>query len=77
MSHHYELRLRGAVPDRLVLELDGGPRLLRQPETVVVTRSMDQRRLHNLLIRIADLGLDIRELRRLPESRPATSSPGG
>ncbi|HKC27378.1 MAG TPA: hypothetical protein VKB75_05155 [Jatrophihabitans sp.] len=40
-------------------------------ETVLITSRIGQGDLRELLVRISDLGLDIRELRRLPEASRA------
>lgn len=71
ITHQFELRLRGDVPETVAVELGAAPHVLRQSESVLVTGRISQRRLHELLVRMYDLGLDINEYRRLPEYPPA------
>ena len=67
MTHRYEVRLRGSVPAAVVADLSGVPVPPCGEETLLLTRRMTQVRLQALLARFADLGLEIRELRRLAE----------
>lgn len=76
--HHYELRLLGTPPQRALAILRFGGSVAGQPEivtgraeTVLITSRIGQGDLRELLVRISDLGLDIRELRRLPEASRA------
>ena len=69
-QHHYELRLLGTPPERALAELGAGAPVTGRPETVLITSRLGQSDLRELLVRISDLGLDIRELRRLPEAAP-------
>jgi hypothetical protein len=76
--HHYELRLLGTPPKRAMAEFEAGTLLAGQgetlasrAETVLITSQIGQGDLRELLVRISDLGLDIRELRRLPEASQA------
>lgn len=73
MTHRYEVRLRGSVPMSAVADLSAVRVSAAEEETLLVTRRMDQTRLQTLLARIADLGLDIRGLRRLAE--PCSAAP--
>jgi hypothetical protein len=77
MTHEYELRLRGAVPRQVMAELSLGPRAEQRSETILVTCKLNPHGLHDLLVRISDLGLDIRELRRLPERQATTATAHG
>ena len=67
-KHHYELRLLGAPPERALAELGNGESMAGRSETVLITSQIGPGDLRDLLVRISDLGLDIRELRRLPEA---------
>ena len=76
--HHYELRLFGTPPELDLAELGSSGSTACPPEavddraeTVLITSPIGQGDLGELLVRISDLGLDIRELRRLPEASPA------
>ena len=74
MSHYYELRLLGTPPGRALAALGASPTVANQlatlaaarGETVLVTHAIRQGDLSDLLIRMSDLGIDVRELRRLP-----------
>lgn len=72
-QHHYQLRLLGTPPQQALAELGAGASVSRESETVLITGRIGQGELRELLVRISDLGLDIRELRRLPE---VVSAPG-
>jgi hypothetical protein len=76
--HHYELRLLGTPPEQALAELGAGESMAGRPETVIgraetvlITSPIGQGDLSELLVRISDLGLDIREVRRLPEASRA------
>jgi hypothetical protein len=63
--HVYEINVHGPVSAGLLAEL-GAHRPVVTPETVLITSRLDPDELHTIVGRIADLGLDMRELRRLP-----------
>jgi hypothetical protein len=65
-KHVYEISVLGRVPDKLLTELGAGIPVLAPTETVIVTGRVDQDQLHSIVSKIADLGLNLRELRRIP-----------
>jgi hypothetical protein len=68
MAHHYEIRLLGAPSEQALAHLGVGVEVADQrSESVLITSRIGQGDLRELLVRISDLGLDIREIRRLSE----------
>jgi hypothetical protein len=70
MGHVYELRIRGRLSSTLInefeeLSLAAG---VEPVETVLAGPVQDQAALHGLIRRIEALGLELVELRRLPDS---------
>lgn len=65
----YEIHLRGEVPAVLTDALTDVTRVTAPDETVLVTAAIDQEGLDELIRRIRDLGLELRELRRMPGPR--------
>lgn len=84
MSSTYEVRLRGRLSSVLLQQF--GPlhpvaddRLEPPAETLLQGPVEDQAALHGLLRRIESLGLELIELRRLPDpspTRPPAGRPG-
>jgi hypothetical protein len=67
-AHHYEIRLMGQPSEQALARLAVGVEVADQrSESVLITGRIGQGDLRDLLVRISDLGLDIREIRRLPE----------
>jgi hypothetical protein len=69
----YEIRIKGRVSEETAFALDGLAVEVRPVETVLHGVITDQAALHGLLDRVADLGLELIEVRRLPE---APADPG-
>jgi hypothetical protein len=67
--HRYELRVMGPQPDAIVLEDDAFD-VVGRAESVLITDRIGQDELRDLLVRISDLGLDLRELRRVSDASP-------
>jgi hypothetical protein len=65
-KHVYEINVHGAVSAGLLAELGARGPVVAPTETVLITSGLRPDELHTLVGRIADLGLDVRELRRLP-----------
>jgi hypothetical protein len=66
MRLHYEIRVRGRVGDELADSL-GLAAEVEPVETVLRGRVADQEALHGVLGQLQELGLELVELRRLPE----------
>jgi hypothetical protein len=64
---HYEFRVRGRVGEHLADTL-GLAAEVEPVETVLRGPVTDQEELHGLLGRLQDLGLELIEVRRLPDS---------
>ncbi len=77
MVSHYEIRFRGSAPIGVMVGLRACDQVWQQGETVLITESINQRALQTLLLQLSDLGLEIREFRRLPEIQPALSGVAG
>lgn len=75
-KHVYEISVLGRVPDELLAELGAGAPVPAPSETVILTKKVDQKELHDIVSKVADLGLELRGLRRIPPShrlfRPRT-----
>jgi hypothetical protein len=67
VSRRYEIRVRGPIgPDDLA-ELGLGDALTEPVSTVLRGDVVDQAALHGLLDRLQSLGLEVIEIRRLPD----------
>jgi hypothetical protein len=66
MSLHYEIRVRGRVGEHMADAL-GLAAEVEPVETVLRGPVTDQERLHELLGELQDYGLELVEIRRLPE----------
>ncbi|HEY4726138.1 MAG TPA: hypothetical protein VIJ13_09325 [Actinomycetota bacterium] len=64
----YEIRVRGRLSDSLVAAFEGMRASVEPVETVLHGPVEDQAALHGLLERIQSLGLELVEVRRLPDS---------
>jgi hypothetical protein len=69
----YEIRVRGRLSDSLVAAFEGMNASVEPVETVLHGPVQDQAALYGLLDRIQALGLELLEVRRLPDP-PAGSS---
>ena len=66
---NYEIRVRGRLsPSTLELFADLRTEL-RPVETVLIGELRDQSELHGVLVRLQDLGIELVEVRQLPETR--------
>ena len=72
----YEIRIRGEVPADELLEFENVTRVVRPAATVVRGVVADQAALWMLLQRLQGLGLELTEIRRVPEPRVLAPSPG-
>ena len=66
-KHVFEIGAKGRVPRELLEELCAGAPVLAPTDTVLITGKIDQDELHYTIRRIADLGLELRELRQVPD----------
>jgi hypothetical protein len=71
-TERYEIRIKGRVSEEIASAFDGLSVDVRPVETVLHGDITDQAALHGLLDRVADLGLELIEVRRLPDA-PADS----
>jgi cell division FtsZ-interacting protein ZapD len=67
VSPQYEIRIRGSVRSSLLEDFEGLERSVERVETVLHGPLADQAALHGLLARIEALGLELVEVRRLPQ----------
>jgi hypothetical protein len=72
----YEIRVRGRLSDSLVAAFEGMNASVEPVETVLHGPVQDQAALYGLLDRIQALGLELVEVRRLPDPPPGRE-PGG
>ena len=63
----YEIRIKGRVSEQLLSAFEGMDARVQSVETVLRGPVLDQAALHGLLDRIQALGLELVEVRRLPE----------
>jgi hypothetical protein len=63
----YEIRIRGRVGDSVLASFEDMDAAVRPTETVLTGTVSDQAHLHGLLERIQLLGLELVEVRRVPE----------
>ncbi len=71
----YEIRIKGRLGEPTVAAFGGFTASVRAPETVLSGAIPDQHALYQLLDRLRSLGLELLELRRLPD--PADTVPTG
>jgi hypothetical protein len=64
----YEIRIRGRLSDSLLAAFEGLTPSVEPAETVLHGPVRDQAALHSLLDRIQSLGLELIEIRRLPDA---------
>jgi hypothetical protein len=65
---NYEIHIKGRVSDQLLGVFEGMDATVRSVETVLRGPMLDQAALHGLLDRIQALGLELVEVRQLPDS---------
>jgi hypothetical protein len=63
----FEIRIKGRLSDSLLAAFEGLTPSVEPAETVLHGPVRDQAALHSLLDRIQSLGLELIEIRRLPE----------
>ena len=66
----YEIHIKGRISDQLISAFEGMDATVGGVETVLSGRELDQAALRGLLDRIQDLGLELIEVRRLPDLPP-------
>lgn len=71
----YEIRIKGRLGEPIVAAFGGFTASVRAPETVLSGAIADQHALYQLLDRLCSLGLELLEVRRLPD--PADAVPAG
>jgi hypothetical protein len=64
----YEIRIRGRLSDTVATAFEGLSATVEPVETVLYGPVQDQAALYGLLDRIQSLGLELLEVRRLPEA---------
>ena len=70
---NYEIRIKGRVSDSILPAFEGMTATTEPIETIVYGPLADQEAVHQLLIRLESLGLEVVEFRRLPGE---TGDPG-
>ncbi|MEP6559694.1 MAG: hypothetical protein ABJD68_01280 [Nakamurella sp.] len=63
----YEIRVSGLVPESLLAEIEGVHVVVEPVQTVMRGPVVDQAALHGIINRLQRLGLDLIEVRRLPD----------
>jgi hypothetical protein len=71
----YEIRIKGRLGEPMVAAFGGFTASVRAPETVLSGAMPDQHALYQLIDRLRSLGLELLEVRRLPD--PADTVPTG
>ena len=74
-ARNYEIRIQGHVGEALKAAFEGMAVTINPVETVVQGEMLDQAALYGLLGRIQELGLEVVEVRRLPQ-RPDAEGGG-
>jgi hypothetical protein len=73
---NYEIRIKGRVHDSLLPAFEGLEVTTEPVETIVYGPIANQEAVHELLIKLESLGLEVVEFRRLPgQPDPGTASP--
>jgi hypothetical protein len=67
----YEIRIKGRVSDTVLAAFDGMHAEVLPVETVLYGDVVDRAALHGLIDRVQSLGLELVEIRRLPETPAA------
>ncbi len=66
-AHNFEIRIKGKVSDAVASSFEGLHSSVQPVETILTGEVSDQAALHALLEQIQSLGLELVEVRRLPE----------
>ena len=74
VTARYEIHIRGRVGPELAEVFDGLSAEVQPVETVLHGELVDQAALHGVLDRVRALGLELMEVRRLPENGAAEST---
>ncbi|HEX6527361.1 MAG TPA: hypothetical protein VF070_46220 [Streptosporangiaceae bacterium] len=69
-SSYYEIRVAGVLPPEALLDFDRLTASVEPVETVVHGLLRDQAALQDLLARLENFGIQVLEVRRLPEGDP-------
>jgi hypothetical protein len=64
----YEIHIKGRVGEQLLASFEGMEATVQSVETVLRGQVLDQSALHGLLDRVQALGLELVEVRRLPDA---------
>lgn len=73
----YEIRVDGTIPPDQVLDFEGLDAAAEPAVTVLHGPVADQAALYSILARLRSLGLEVVEVRRLPEQRRGDDPPAG
>lgn len=65
----YEIRVKGRLSATTLEAFSGLSSELRPVETVLVGRLRDQSELHGILSNLQDLGIELIEVRQIPDAR--------
>ncbi len=65
-SIEYEIRVSGAIPEEVLIEMEGVQSRIEPVQTVLRGPVADQAALHGIINRLQRLGLDLIEVRRVP-----------
>ncbi|HEY1276000.1 MAG TPA: hypothetical protein VGF25_13875 [Thermoleophilaceae bacterium] len=65
----YEIRIKGRLSDRVTHAFEDFTAAVKPAETVMRGEVRDQSELHGVLDRIQSLGLELIEVRRLPDEQ--------
>jgi hypothetical protein len=71
----YEIRIKGRLTDSMLAAFEGLTATVEPGETVLQGPVQDQAALYGLLERVQSLGLELVEVRRLPEAPAERGSP--
>ncbi len=79
MTHDYEFRIKGRLSDELLATFAPLRAESAVPETVLVGPIEDRAQLYGVVARLESLGVELLELRRLPElaGRSGVDAPPG
>jgi len=67
----YEFRVSGLVPPDVLVEIEGARVVVEPVQTVIRGPVLDQSALHGIIHRLQLVGLDLIEVRRLPDGDDA------
>jgi hypothetical protein len=69
-SRNYEIHIRGELPIDAIAELRGLTLSVEPPQTTLCGEIRDQAALHGILNRLLGLGVELVDIRCLPEAHP-------